>query len=126
LLAERWPQCFAVYERRRRPLKTAIHLDVLAALDGAITPAELGIALRVYVGNAAYLRGLLCGAWRIDLDGKPAGAVTAEQEADAKSKLAAIAAKSAARKQAAQPAPPKRDGLAALREAARRRKAGAA
>jgi sRNA-binding protein len=97
-------------------------------LDGAITPIELGIALRFYVGNAAYLRGLLKGAWRIDLAGNPVGSVTADQEADAKAKIAAREAKAAARKQSrktAQPAEPKRDGLAELRDAARRRKAGA-
>jgi ProP effector len=123
LLAERFPKCFAVFEQRRRPLKTGIHTDILAALDGAITPSELRIALRFYTGNVAYLRGLLNGAWRIDLDGKVTGTVTADEEAQAKAKVAAIEAKAAARKQSAKPK--KGDGLAALKAAALRRKAGA-
>ena len=45
LLTERWPLCFSVYERRRLPLKIGIKDEILAALDGAITPAELGTAL---------------------------------------------------------------------------------
>jgi ProP effector len=122
LLAERFPKCFVVYERRRKPLKIGIHHDIMAALDGAITPVELGIALRFYVGNSAYLRGLLKGAWRVDLDGEPVGSITAEQEARAKATIAARLAKRAARAKALQP---RRDGLAQLRDAARRRKAGA-
>jgi len=47
LLAETFPQCFSVYEGRR-PLKLKIHLDIQAALDGAITPAELHKALGAY------------------------------------------------------------------------------
>src|SRR5262245_34878002 len=34
LLAERWPKCFSVFERRRRPLKVGIDRDIKAALDG--------------------------------------------------------------------------------------------
>jgi hypothetical protein len=45
LLAELYPKCFSIYERRRRPLKIGIHNDVLAAVDGVITPAELHGAL---------------------------------------------------------------------------------
>jgi hypothetical protein len=42
LLAETFPLAFSIYEARRRPLKVGIHLDILKALDGAITPIELG------------------------------------------------------------------------------------
>jgi ProQ/FINO family len=52
LLAETYPRCFFIFEQRRRPLKVGIHHDILAALDGAITPRELGIALRFYTGKA--------------------------------------------------------------------------
>jgi sRNA-binding protein len=123
LLAERFPKCFAVFERRRRPLKIGIHTDILAALDGVITLPELRIALRFYVGNPSYLRGLLKGAWRIDLDGKVTGTVTADEETQAKARIAAIEAQAAARKQSTKPK--KGDGLAELRAAALRRKAGA-
>src|SRR5262245_42560137 len=129
LLAERYPKCFLVYEGRRRPLKIGIHRDIKAALDGAITPAELHKALGIYCSNPAYLDHTRTGAWRLDLDGNPAGVVTADEEAHAKATLAGIRAKKEARtataKAAAQPAipqPPKRLSLADLKAAALARK----
>jgi sRNA-binding protein len=56
LLAETWPKCFSVYQGRRRPLKIGIHNDILAAVDGALTPLELSKALGAYCANGAYLR----------------------------------------------------------------------
>jgi ProP effector len=128
LLAERYPKCFSVYEGRRRPLKLKIHLDIQAGLDGAITPAELHKALGIYCSNQAYLSNTRTGAWRLDLDGKPAGTVTADEETHAKATLAGIKAKkarTATAKAAAQPAipqPPGRLSLADLKAAALARK----
>jgi len=129
LLAETFPKCFSVYEGRRRPLKLKIHLDIQAGLDGAITPAELHRALGAYCSNQVYLSHTRRGAWRLDLDGKPAGVVTADEEAHAKATLAGIKAKKEARtataKAAAQPGipqPPKRLSLADLKAAALARK----
>jgi ProP effector len=131
LLAERWPRCFWVWEARRRPLKLGIHKEIQAALDGAITQTELHKALGVYCSNRAYLEHTLTGAWRLDLDGKPAGTVTADEEAHAKATLAGIRAKKARRaaaaKAAAQPAipqSPKRLSLNDLKAAAFARKTG--
>jgi sRNA-binding protein len=62
LLAETWPACFFVYERRRRPLALGIHHHILAVLDGALTPQELRRALRYHVGNTWYLRAIVAGA----------------------------------------------------------------
>jgi ProP effector len=134
LLAETFPNCFAVWEQRRQPLKVGVHKDVLARLDGAMTPVELANALRAYVANPVYRRQLLAGAWRYDLDGNVAGTVTAAEEGDARRKVADIRAKAAARKQsgngkqppAAKTAEPKRDGLTDLKAAAQRRKTEAA
>jgi sRNA-binding protein len=92
VLAEVFPRCFTVYEQRRRPLKLKIHLDILAALDGAITPTELRRALGVYCSNATYLTHIVKGAWRLNLDGEPAGTVTADEEAQAKARLASLRA----------------------------------
>jgi sRNA-binding protein len=61
LLAEQFPKCFAVYERRRRPLKIGIYGELLAALDGAVTKRELHAALGVYTSNPEYLRTLIAG-----------------------------------------------------------------
>ena len=127
LLAEAFPKCFSVYEGRRRPLKLKIHLDIQAALDGAITPAELSRALGIYCSNQVYLGHTRNGAWRLDLDGKPAGTVTADEEAHAKATLAGIKAKKEARTAtataAAQPViTPKRLSLNDLKAAALARK----
>jgi ProP effector len=133
LLAARFPATFFVFERRRKPIKLGIHLDLLAALGGAITPDELGHVLRFYCGNGAYLHTLVEGAARIDLDGNPCGTVTSNEATNAVARIAGAAKRAAARKQsrkAAQPEPPvqpvqpKRDGLAALRAAAAQRRRG--
>jgi ProP effector len=83
VLADLWPQAFALYQWRRRPLKIGIDKDIAAAAAGAITATELKIALRSYCSNIAYLSTCKEGADRVDLDGAPAGHVTAEQAARA-------------------------------------------
>jgi ProP effector len=118
LLAEAFPQCFAAHAARRQPLKLGIHADI--ALAGVMTAREMKVALRYYTGNAAYLRSIRQGAPRVDLEGKPAGTVTAEDEQAAKAKLAARHKP----KLAARPKP-RRLGLADLKAAAQRRKARA-
>jgi ProP effector len=131
LLAEQFPKCFAVYERRRRPLKVGIYGELLAALDGAITERELHAALGVYTSNLEYLRTLVAGAARIDLNGTPVGTVTREEAEHAKERLLArrhkkrpttTAAPSTSSPPPAAP-PPKRLGLADLKAAAQQRKA---
>lgn len=140
-LAEAFPQAFFIYEARRRPLKVGIRDDILAALDGAMDARELAIVLRFYSSNRGYLRACRAGAPRIDLEGNPAGAVTAEEATHAVERLQARAAKQARKAMAApspkpepepepvptpspaQPGPPKRLGLRDLRQAAAQRKA---
>ncbi len=80
LLAELFPKCFVVFERRRRPLKVGIHKDLAIALgdDSAITPEELNIALAAYTRNFQYRTKLILGAVRVGLDGEPAGTVSPE------------------------------------------------
>jgi sRNA-binding protein len=107
LLAERFPAAFAVYERRRRPLRLGVHLDVLAALNGAITPGELSAAMRLYCGNTGYLKACVSGAPRIGLNDEVAGQVTPEEAASAKQRLEHQRAKQTRRKQMADHAPPK-------------------
>ena len=120
LLTERWPLAFSVFEGRRRPLKIGIHLDILAALDGTVTPDALSLALKVYVSNKVYRSRLVTGAVRIGLDGAPAGVVT-EKEAAMPPKMAAPA-----KTPPASPPPPKRISLTDLRAAAASRKAAVA
>jgi ProP effector len=126
ILAERFPAAFIVYARRRKPLKLGIFDDLLAATAGSIPPDALKAALQRYTRHFGYLPG----ATRIDLDGKPAGTVTAEEAAWA----AEHAAKQHRRLQAPQagqvhapaPAPAlKRLSLADLRAAAAARRRAA-
>ena len=68
LLAERWPQCFTLNEKRRRPLKRGIYLEALAQLYGAVKPQDLAAALRAYTENHFYLQKLSnAGATRLVL-----------------------------------------------------------
>ena len=143
VLAAKFPKCFAVPDTPRRPLKVGIEADLLAVLGGTIRRTELIRALAMYCSSEGYLEGVLTGAWRVDLEGKPASAVSADDEKHAKAKRAGIrtrrkAVMAAAITQAAarraqgpafapkaEPGPgPKRLSLADLREAARRRREG--
>jgi ProP effector len=76
-------------------LKRGIREDVLAALGGAISAGKVSAALRWYVSSPEYQRRLVHGAWRVDLNGKPAGIVSQEDEAHARAQLASIEAKRA-------------------------------
>src|SRR5262245_20561799 len=124
LLAELFPRCFSIFEGRRCPLKLGIHLDLLTALDGAIMLAELHNALGAYCSNPVYLSALRKGVSRLDLNGEPAGTVTADEAAHAREMLARIRAKRKNRAAAvkAQAPPPKRLSLADLKAAALARK----
>jgi ProP effector len=146
LLCDRFPQTFS--RRGPQPLKVGLYDDALSALRGAVEPRDLKSALRGYTSNSRYLRALSAGAVRVDLNGEPAGAVTAEDEAVAKKRLAdsvkettpsaklaptgkappeAPAEKPTAENhKSSAPSAPKRLSLADLREAGRRRREAAA
>jgi ProP effector len=144
LLAARFPACFALDHRRRRPLKIGIYEELRAALGDDIDQPALRTALRHYTAAPGYLRSLTEGAARLGLDGAPAGTVGADQAARATRELswhqrqrtAAKPAKTTKSTKIAKPtkqtmmpmtasAPPqaKRIGLAELRAAAAARKA---
>jgi ProP effector len=117
LLCELFPKAFVRYEARRRPLKIGIHRDLQVALADAITDIELGCALRLYVANRVYRSRLVAGAARIDLDGNPAGTVSAEHA------CAPMKPTPKPKPKPVSDSPPvKRLSLQDLREAARRRK----
>src|ERR1700722_11139671 len=99
LFAQRWPRAFAVRESQRRPLKVGIQADLLAALDGVVTAAELGDALGSYTGNSNSLRKLFrAGTVRLDLNGAPAGEVTPEEAIQARFALSQLLWRQAARR----------------------------
>src|SRR5262245_15910366 len=124
LLSERWPQCFSVYEARRKPLKIGIRDDIIAALAGAFPAEALCLALRFYTHNMVYLKHLLAGAWRYDLDGKPTGAVTKHEEQHARNLLATRLKKATARRETLLAAK-LQASIAELKSAAQRRKIAA-
>jgi sRNA-binding protein len=114
MLAERWPACFAIYEKRRRPLKVGIDKDIAAAIGDIVSMDELKVALRAYVSNEAYLDACFVGAWRIDLDGNVVGTVTAEQAVRAAALVVRkIRARAAARAKTKSSAPAVSDAAAA-------------
>lgn len=76
-LTELFPRCFAGKRQPKRPLKINIHLDILER-QPLLLRRHVRLALADYTGGATYLREMIVGAERIDLDGKPAGIVTAE------------------------------------------------
>ena len=57
-LAERWPRCFDL--ERPRPLKIAIHKDIIAEMRRAETDlafeTDLRLAMRLFTGSPAYLK----------------------------------------------------------------------
>src|SRR6516164_8567086 len=61
-----------------------------SGLSNALLAPHAASALRAYTSNAGYLRALSAGASRIDLEAKPAGTVTTEDEAVAKRRLAEL------------------------------------
>src|SRR6476659_5768744 len=87
-LTEAFPQTF-VLERNRphRPLKVGIAADIPARCP-AVERRVLSVALRVYARRVMYLRGLVAGAARVDLDGNACGEVTARDAKYAAAKLA--------------------------------------
>src|SRR6476469_8152942 len=88
-LAEAFPQTFVLEKYRPHwPLKVGIAATIPARCP-ALEWRVLKMALTAYTGRVMYLRGLVEGAARLDLDGNPAGEVTAIRDAEyAAAKLA--------------------------------------
>ncbi|CDI04547.1 hypothetical protein BN873_990018 [Candidatus Competibacter denitrificans Run_A_D11] len=84
-LTDRFQECFNW--NRVRPLKIGIHQDLLAVLGEGFTRAEIKRLLGRYCNHVRYQRSLREGAVRIDLQGQPAGVVTAEEAEVARARL---------------------------------------
>jgi len=96
-LAEAFPQTFVLEKYRPHwPLKVGIAADIPARCS-AIERRVLSAALSVYTRRVMYLQSLAAGAARVDLDGNPAGEVTARDAEYAAAKLARILASREAR-----------------------------
>ena len=118
LLCERFPETFARDPAERQPLQRGIDRDLVSRLDGTVSRSALKRVLGIYTACPEYRARLIEGAARLDLDGNPAGAVTA---GEAEHALAPAPMKT-------KPTPlpeapkPKRASLDDLRTAARQRK----
>ena len=119
LLCERFPGTFARNPAERQPLQRGIDRALVACLGGIVSRSALKRMLSIYTACPEYRATLIEGAARIDLDGNPAGAVSAREAAYA---LAPRPAKTKPTP-STPPAPkPKRLSLDDLRRAARQRK----
>ncbi len=85
-LSEAYPNTFD--RKNVRPLKIGIQDDLVA--DEKLAKNKIKRALASYVRSINYLRSLQEGADRVDINGEPAGAVTAEEAEHAKGKLKEI------------------------------------
>jgi ProP effector len=89
----------------RLPLKIGVCEEVLAKHPG-LSRHRIKRLLKKYTQSPAHWRSLKAGAARIDLNGEPAGAVTAEYEQHALIHMAGMA-----RRKAASEAEPRKSGL---------------
>lgn len=83
LLRAYFPACFKS-SNEIKPLKKGIKQDLvkrLSTLENVVTEDKACMvkSLSYYVNTAAYLKAVVPGVERIDLDGKPDGVVTAEE-----------------------------------------------
>jgi ProP effector len=73
-----YPRAFFRDLAQRRPLKIGIHRDLSSDASHGLSPTELRQALGWYCRSPGYLASMIEGTERIDLNGMPAGTVTAE------------------------------------------------
>jgi ProP effector len=100
-LTEAFPQTFVLEKHRpHRPLKVGIAAEIPARCR-ELERGVLSVALSIYARRVMYLQSLVAGAARVDLDGNPAGEVTARDAEYAAAKLAGILASREARRVAA-------------------------
>ena len=106
-LAERFPQTFVPDRyQSHRPLKVGIAADLVARCP-ELDRSKLGMVLAAYARRVMYLKGMVAGSARVDLDGnvdldgKEAGEVTARDAEYAAAKLAATPGSREAKRAAA-------------------------
>jgi ProP effector len=87
ILAERFPLAFRAHGSPKVPLKLKIDRDVIAACPD-LTGKEINAAIADYCWGPRYWAASIEGATRVDLNGNPAGVVTAEQAGSAIERLA--------------------------------------
>lgn len=89
---------FAVL-RDSRPLALGIHRSMLERMP-ELDVAQLRLAMKIHTSSTRYMKALLAGTERYNLDGEPAGEVTAEQREVANTALRERFKKAAERRKA--------------------------
>ncbi len=84
-LRQRFPALFA---GPSKPLKLRIQADIQARAPGVFSKAALSAFLHRHTGRTGYLIALTRAAHRVDLDGAPAGEISAEHRQAAVDELA--------------------------------------
>lgn len=89
-LRRQFPKCFMPFGEPKKPLKIGIFDDILAIYGGSYKGFRylLEGALRDYVHGETYLRAMVAGAIRVDLEGNVAGNVTEKAATLAAERLA--------------------------------------
>jgi len=101
-LAARFPQTFVLEGYQpHRPLKVGIAAD-LVARGAELDRRQLGAVLSAYTQRIMYRKAMVAGAARVDLDGNPAGEVSAKDAEHAAVKLAETLASRRAKQAVAQ------------------------
>jgi ProP effector len=90
-IAARFPTAFA---EPRRPLKVGIREDIIAA---GFEPRVASRFLYRWTHKPRYLRNLIVGAERIDLNGEPAGIVAEDEATFARERVELLAAEKLAK-----------------------------
>jgi sRNA-binding protein len=90
VIESRFPKAFMPKGFAKRPLKVGIFHDLVAAFSGTLRSWEIEAALADYTGGPTYLRSMIEGAPRIDLEGNGVGTVNAEAAHEAAERLAKI------------------------------------
>jgi ProP effector len=99
-----FPQTFGSENYRRHlPLKIGVDRDIMDRCP-AISRSERNVTLRFYTSRLAYLQSLIEGVARVDLDGNPAGIVSAADAERAAARLTEVLAELEARRAAAEAA----------------------
>lgn len=99
--AERLKSLFpALFAGPAKPIKLRIQADIQERAPGQFTKAALSAFLRRYTGSTSYLIVLTRAPQRLDLDGQPAGEISAEHRQAAVDELARRRSVHDARRQA--------------------------
>lgn len=101
--------------RDGRPLAIGIHKAIRARLPD-LDAGALRTALKRYTASTKYLKAIASGEQRFDLDGNPAGEITAEQRQQATDSLKERFRKGAERKKAEEAEKARQEKLRQLAE----------